>query len=47
MKFKCLTTMKGHIFTDRLLFKGEKQTMFMGSHTMKNVLDNLEEKLDN
>ena len=38
---------RGHIFTDRILnLRGEKQTMFMGSHTMKNVLDNLEEKID-
>ncbi len=38
---------RGHIFTDRILnLRGEKQTMFMGSHTMKNVLDNLEEKIE-
>ena len=36
---------RGHIFTDRLLnLRGEKQTMFMGSHTMKNIITNLEEK---
>ena len=34
---------RGHIFTDRLLnLRGEKQTMFMGSHTMKNIIANLE-----
>ena len=38
---------RGHIFTDRLLnLRGEKQTMFMGSHTMKNILSNLKEKID-
>ena len=38
---------RGHIFTDRLLnLRGEKQTMFMGSHTMKNLLTNLNEKIE-
>jgi len=38
---------RGHIFTDRLLhLRGEKQTMFMGSHTMKSILSNLEENID-
>tara|TARA_B100000674_G_scaffold496767_1_gene528065 strand:+ start:726 stop:3206 length:2481 start_codon:yes stop_codon:yes gene_type:complete len=38
---------RGHIFTDRLLnLRGDKQTMFMGSHTMKNILSNLKEKID-
>ncbi len=38
---------RGHIFTNRLLnLRGEKQTMFMGSHTMKNILSNLEENID-
>ena len=38
---------RGHIFTDRLLnLRGEKQTMFMGSHTMKNILSNLNEKIE-
>ena len=38
---------RGHIFTDRLLnLRGDKQTMFMGSHTMKNVLSNLNDKIE-
>ncbi len=38
---------RGHIFTDRLLnLRGNKQTMFMGSHTMKNILTNLNEEID-
>jgi len=38
---------RGHIFTNRLLnLRGEKQTMFMGSHTMKNILSNINEKIE-
>jgi len=38
---------RGHIFTDRVLhLRGEKQTMFMGSNTMKNILSHLEENID-
>ena len=38
---------RGHVFTDRILnLRGEKQTMFMGSHTMKNILSNLNEKIE-
>ncbi len=38
---------RGHIFSDRLLnLRGEKQTMFMGSHTMKNILSNLKEEIE-
>ena len=38
---------RGHIFTDRVLnLRGEKQTMFMGSHTMKNILSNLKEEIE-
>ena len=38
---------RGHIFSDRLLnLRGEKQTMFMGSHTMKNILSNLNENIE-
>tara|TARA_Y100001970_G_scaffold290818_1_gene425856 strand:+ start:722 stop:3214 length:2493 start_codon:yes stop_codon:yes gene_type:complete len=38
---------RGHIFTERLLkLRGEKQTMFMGSHTMKNILSNLKENIE-
>ena len=34
---------RGHIFTDRLLnLRGEKLTMFMGSNSMKNIIDMLE-----
>ena len=33
---------RGHIFTDRLLnARGEKLTMFLGSHTMKNLITSL------
>ena len=38
---------RGHIFTDRILnLRGEKQTMLMGSSTMKNILLNLDEKIE-
>ncbi len=38
---------RGHVFTDRLLnLRGEKQTMLMGSHTMKNILTNLNQKIE-
>ena len=38
---------RGHIFTERLLkLRGEKQTMFMGSHTMKKILSNLKESIE-
>ena len=38
---------RGHIFTDRLLnLRGEKLTMFMGSNTMKNIIDNLNEQVE-
>ncbi len=43
----CSDHERGHIFTDRLLnLRGMKQTMFMGSHTMKNILSNLKEKIE-
>ena len=43
----CSDHERGHIFTDRLLnLRGEKQTMFMGSHTMKKILSNLKEKIE-
>ena len=39
--------MRGHIFTDRLLnLRGEKTTMFMGSSSMKNIIDKLEEDVE-
>ncbi len=38
---------RGHIFSDRVLnLRGDKQTMFMGSHTMKNILSNLNEEIE-
>ena len=38
----CTDHERGHIFTDRLLnFRGEKLTMFLGSHTMKFVISSL------
>ena len=43
----CADNERGHIFTDRLLnFRGEKLTMFLGSHTMKNIIDSLEEEVE-
>ena len=43
----CSDHERGHIFTDRILnLRGEKQTMFMGSHTMKSILKNLNEKIE-
>ena len=38
----CSDHERGHIFTDRLLnVRGEKLTMFLGSHTMKSVMSTL------
>ncbi len=38
----CTDHERGHIFTDRLInARGEKLTMFLGSHTMKSVLSSL------
>ena len=38
----CFDHERGHIFTDRLLnVRGEKLTMFLGSHTMKNLIASL------
>ena len=38
---------RGHIFTDRILnLRGQKQTMFMGSYTMKDILTNLNDKIE-
>ena len=40
----CADHERGHIFTDRLLnLRGEKLTMFMGSNTIKNIVDKLNE----
>ena len=38
----CADHERGHIFTDRLLnARGDKLTMFLGSHTMKSVITSL------
>ena len=38
----CVDHERGHIFTDRLLYaRGDKLTMFLGSHSMKSVLASL------
>jgi len=38
----CADRERGHIFTDRLLnARGEKLTMFLGSHTMKSIITSL------
>jgi len=38
----CTDHERGHIFTDRLLnARGEKLTMFLGSHTMKHIITSL------
>ena len=38
----CIDHERGHIFTDRLLnARGEKLTMFLGSHTMKSIISSL------
>ena len=43
----CTDHERGHIFTDRLLnFRGEKLTMFLGSHTMKNIIISLVENVE-
>ena len=40
----CADHERGHIFTDRLLnLRAEKITMFLGSHTMRNIIESLEE----
>jgi len=39
----CSDHERGHVFTDRLLnLRGEKLTMFMGSNTIKNIINKLE-----
>ena len=43
----CADSERGHIFTDRLLnFRGEKLTMFLGSPTIKNILDSLDNEIE-
>ena len=43
----CSDSERGHIFTDRLLnLRGEKLTMFMGSNSMRNIIEKLEEDIE-
>ena len=43
----CSDSERGHIFTDRLLnLRGEKLTMFMGSNSMKNIIEKLEDDIE-
>ena len=43
----CTDHERGHIFTDRLLrARGEKLTMFLGSHTIKSVIKSLIDKIE-
>jgi len=43
----CADYERGHIFSDRLLnFRAEKITMFLGSHTMRSVIESLEEDVE-
>ena len=43
----CADHERGHIFTDRLLnLRGEKLTMFLGSHTMKSVITSLVDNVE-
>ncbi len=38
---------RGHVFTDRLLnLRGEKLTMLLGSHIMKDIISNLDEEIE-
>ena len=43
----CADHERGHIFTDRLLnSRGEKLTMFLGSHSMKNIITSLVDNIE-
>ena len=43
----CIDYERGHIFTDRLLnSRGEKLTMFLGSHTMKHIISSLDDEVE-
>ena len=43
----CADHERGHIFTDRLLnLRGEKLTMLMGSHTIKNIISKLDDDIE-
>ena len=40
MRYKYADSEKGHIFTERLLnLRGEKTTMFMGSGSIKSIIE--------
>ncbi len=43
----CADHERGHIFTDRLLnLRAEKVTMFLGSHSMRNIIESLEKDVE-
>ncbi len=43
----CSDHERGHIFTERLLsLRGKKTTMFMGSHSMKNIIKKLDDDIE-
>ena len=43
----CADHERGHIFTDRLLnMRGNKLTMLMGSNTIKNIINNLDDDIE-
>ena len=43
----CTDHERGHIFTERLLnSRGEKLTMFLGSHTMKHLITSLDDSVE-
>ena len=43
----CADAERGHVFTDRLLnLRGEKLTMFLGSHTIKGIIESLREEIE-
>jgi len=43
----CIDHERGHIFSDRLLnLRGEKTTMFMGSNSIKKILDKLKSEIE-
>ena len=43
----CTDPERGHIFSDRLLnLRGEKSTMFLGSSSIKNIIERLDEDVE-
>ena len=43
----CIDHERGHIFTDRILnARGEKLTMFLGSHSMKRIIESLNNEVE-